>query len=116
MYNISALCLARLVLTEIVFSDEIIEGEREKERQRKKEIARLTHYSKILLRMKERLWKEQSVFKRTMETYQNAMTAQSEEQRDIADTFRKVRYWKVCTTSPKPQLCFLTTLYCAIDL
>jgi len=77
--------------------NKIIDEEREKERQRKKEIARLTHYSKILLRMKERLWKEQSVFKRTMETYQNAMTAQSEEQRDIADTFRKVRYWKKVT-------------------
>ena len=47
--------------------------------------------------MKERLWKEQSVFKRTMETYENAMAAQSEEKRDITDVYRKVRYWKVCT-------------------
>lgn len=74
--------------------NKVIDKEREKERARKKEIARLTHYSKILLRMKERLWKEQSVFKRTMETYENAMTAQSEEKRDITDVYRKVRYWK----------------------
>ena len=53
--------------------------------------------------MKERLWKEQSVFKRTMETYENAMTAQTEEMRDIAATYRKVRYWKVRTHHTRTQ-------------